>query len=65
MSIIDKVIKKEAVWVNGKCLSHPNNYSADFEKGIVIDGSFTNWKDVNGNIYLSSWFVKNNGVNND
>lgn len=65
MAIIDRVIKKESIWVNGKCLSEPNNYGDDFEKGIVIAGSFTNWKDDNGSIYLSSWFVKNKGLYND
>lgn len=53
------VTKKEAVWVGGKCPIQPNNYGADVEKGIAIEGSFKNWKKDDGEIYLSSWFVKN------
>jgi hypothetical protein len=57
----NSVAKKEVVWVGGKCAGYPN-YGDDIGKGIVVDGSFRNWKDANGNIYLSSWFVMANAL---
>lgn len=55
--LIDCVKKREVKWLNGKSESQ-EQFGKDVESGIYIENSFKHWRDKQGVIYLSSWFVK-------